>query len=158
MHDTQPVQYMERTRLYYEAQGFERAYQWACFDDVPFCQLKKPLAASRISVITTGARYDRKMSEPRIVDSGDVDALPARLFGDDLSWDKDATHLNDLGSYLPIRVLQELAEEGVVGSVASRYHCVPTEYSQRRTREADAPEILHRCREDQADIALLVPL
>jgi hypothetical protein len=35
---------------------------------------------------------------------------------------------------------------------------VPTEYSQRRTIEQDAPEILRRCREDEADAALLVPL
>jgi hypothetical protein len=35
---------------------------------------------------------------------------------------------------------------------------VPTEYSQRRTREQDAPEILRRSREDGADAALLVPM
>jgi len=35
---------------------------------------------------------------------------------------------------------------------------VPTDYSQRRTLEQDAPEILRRCREDEVDVALLVPL
>jgi len=35
---------------------------------------------------------------------------------------------------------------------------VPTDYSQRRTIEQDAPEVLARCREDAADVALLVPL
>jgi len=35
---------------------------------------------------------------------------------------------------------------------------VPTEYSQRRTTERDAPEILRRCREDGVEAALLAPL
>ena len=34
--DAAPVPYMERTRAYYTAQGFEAAYVWAHFDDVPF--------------------------------------------------------------------------------------------------------------------------
>ena len=45
-----------------------------------------------------------------------------------------------------------------IGSVAARCHGVPTEYSQRRTIERDAPEVLRRLREDGADIAMLVPL
>jgi hypothetical protein len=42
--------------------------------------------------------------------------------------------------------------------VAPRFHGVPTDYSQRRTSEQDAPEILRRLREDAVDVALLVPL
>ncbi|HCI88374.1 MAG TPA: reductase, partial [Gammaproteobacteria bacterium] len=34
----------------------------------------------------------------------------------------------------------------------------PTAYSQRQTLEEDAPELLERLQEDQADVALLVPL
>ena len=158
MHETQPVHYMERTRLYYEAQGFERAYQWAHFEDVPFAPLEKSLSDSRVAVITTGSRYDRLLTDPRFVDSGEIDELPSHLIAKDLAWDKQATHLDDLGSYLPAQVLKEFANLGTIGSVAPRFHCLPTEYSQRRTRETDAPEILRRCREDQADVALLVPL
>ena len=158
MHEAQPVQYMERTRLFYEAQGFDRAYQWAQHDDVPFTPLNKLLSESRVAVVTTGARYDRLMTDPRFVDSGDITELPSHLFARDLAWDKQATHLNDLGSYLPVKVLQTLVEQKIIGSLASRFHCLPTEYSQRRTRETDAPEVLKRCQEDRADLALLVPL
>ena len=158
MEIARPVEYMERTRRYYEAQGFEKPYQWAHFEDVPFTPLKIPLAESRIVVISTGARYDRQNSDPRIVDSGNISDLPSRLFGDDLAWDKKATHLDDLGSYLPIDLLKDFVSVGRIGSLAPRFHCLPTEYSQRRTRESDAPEILNRCREDAADVALLVPL
>lgn len=158
MQKAQPVKYMERTRLYYEAQGFDQSYQWAHFDETPFSSLSKPLSESRVVVITTGSRYDRLMTDPRSVDSGETDSLPSHLFASDLAWDKEATHLNDLNSYLPIETLREFVEEGRLGSIGPRFHCLPTEYSQRRTNEADAPEILKRCREDHADVALLVPL
>ena len=152
------VSYMERTRLYYEAQGFERSYQWAQHNDVPFLRPEKPLNDSRVSVVTTGSLYDRLMTDPRFVDSGDSADMPEFLYASDLAWDKKATHMRDLGSYLPISVLNEMVDAGNLGSVAPRFHCLPTEYSQRRTREVDAPEILKRCREDGADLALLVPL
>lgn len=155
---SQPVAYMERTRRYYAAQGFEKAYAWAHFGDAPFVPLAKPLADSTLALVTTAARYQRQESDPRYVDSGAVSPAPARLYADDLSWDKKATHLDDRGSYLPIEPLRELVAEGRLGALAPRFHCAPTEYSQRRTRQADAPEVLKRCREDGADVALLVPL
>ena len=36
------VRYMQRTRDYYRAQGFEDAYRWAQVDAVPFTPLSKP--------------------------------------------------------------------------------------------------------------------
>ena len=154
----EPIGYMDRTRRYYEAQGFEKAYAWAHFDDVPFTVLDKPVSESTLVLITTMALYDRAASDVRRVASGSTRETPARLFGDDLSWDRTATHLEDRESYFPIHALHQLASEGRIGKLAERFHCAPTEYSQRRTRQADAPEILTRCREDGADIALLVPI
>lgn len=154
----QPVRYMDRTRRYYAAQGFEKAYAWAHFDDTPFAPLAKPVADSTLVLITTAALYDRQATDPRMVASGEVAEPPERLFGNDLSWDKRETHLDDLNSYFPIDRLRELVAEGRLGGIAPRFHCVPTEYSQRRTMTNDAPEILARCQEDGADIALLVPL
>ena len=154
----EPVAYMERTRRYYAAQAFEKPYRWARFEDVPFAPLPRPLAECSLALVTTAARYDREESDPRYVDSAPIAPPPERLFANDLSWDKKATHMDDRGSYLPIERLQELVAEGSLGALAPRFHCVPTEYSQRRTKDADAPEILKRCQEDGADIALLVPL
>ncbi len=153
-----PVGYMERTRRYYEAQGFVKPYAWAHHDDVPFTPLAKPLAESRIALITTAALYDRGFEDLREVASAATASPPAGLFANDLSWDKNATHLDDRGSYLPIECLAELARQGRLGGVTARFHCAPTEYSQRRTREVDAPETLQRCQDDGADLALLVPL
>lgn len=154
----QPIGYMERTRRYYEAQGFEKPYVWAHFDDVPFTPLARPVAESTLVLVTTMALHHRNADEPRHVASGSTSEPPERLYGDDLAWDRTATHLEDRESYFPIEALHTLVRRGRIGTLAERFHCVPTEYSQRRTRDGDAPEILERCREDGADIALLVPL
>lgn len=153
-----PVRYMERTRRYYAAQGFERAYAWARFDDVPFVRPTKPLARSRLALVTTAALYDRQESESRFLASAPTVHPPQRLFAGDLFWHREATHMDDRASYLPLEALGDLVTEGRLGALAQRFHCAPTEYSQRRTRELDAPELLRRCRQDGADIALLVPL
>lgn len=158
------ISYIDRTREFYAAQGYERPYCWAQFDDAPFTPLPRPLSDLRVTLITTASLpRDQKPSDGVLragkeVWSGNTDDPPEALFTDDLAWDKGATHTDDVESFLPIRKLRAFAEEGRIGSLAARFHGVPTDYSQRRTVEEDAPEILRRCREDGAEVALLVPL
>ncbi|MDP6375920.1 MAG: hypothetical protein QF921_05890 [Pseudomonadales bacterium] len=152
------VPYMERSRLYYEAQGFEKPYVWATHEEVPLAPLARALADCTLTVITTASLCERLPLKPRSVTSGETANMPERLYANDLSWDKEATHLEDLNSYFPIDHLNALADSGRIGALARRFHCAPTEYSQRKTNEADAPDILARCQEDGVDIALLIPL
>ena len=154
----EPVTYMARSHAYYAAQGFSKAYQYAQHDDAPFTPLSKPLAQCRLGLVTTASTYQRVPLEPRKVDSGYIEPPPKRLYADDLSWDKQATHLDDIHSYFPLCVLQANVNSGQLGSLATRFHCAPTEYSQSTTLTKDAPEIHRRLLEDEADIALLVPL
>jgi hypothetical protein len=158
------VSYIDRTREFYMAQGYANPYQWAYFDEVPFRRLPRALSECRLTLITTASPFrEERAIEAGLLTSkevwaGPADAPPARLFTADLAWDKETTHTDDLASFFPIHHLQELVDAGRIGSLAARFHGVPTEYSQRRTIEQDAPEILHRCREDEVDAALLVPL
>jgi D-proline reductase (dithiol) PrdB len=152
------IGYMARTRRYYRAQGYTTDYQWAHFDDVPMTTPRKPLSESRIVIISTAMPGPSVYKSERDVEAAPVDPPPESMFTDHLSWDKDTTHTRDIPSFLPIDQLQRLAAEGVVGGLGPRFFCVPTEYSQRNTREADAPRILEMCRQDQIDLALLVPL
>ncbi len=151
-----PVAYMERTRHYYRALGYANEYVWATFADVPFAPLVKPLAEMRIALITTASPAD--FDGIKRVWSGPVSPPPAKLFTDNVAWDKESTHTDDRASFLPIEALSELASEGIFAGLTARFHGVPTEYSQRKTREEDAPEILARVREDGADAAILSPL
>ncbi len=158
------VSYIDRTREFYAAQGYERPYRWAHFDEVPFAPLPKPLSGCRLTVITTAAPWreqrpvDGVLRGDREVWSGSTAAPPERLFTAHLAWDRESTHTDDPETFLPLRALAEFAAARRIAGLAPRFHGVPTDYSQRRTMERDAPEILRRCREDGVDAALLVPL
>lgn len=155
-----PISYMERTRLYYEAQGFEHAYQWAHYDDIPFTLPGIPLNKSRVAILTT-AISNEDVETPmvgRTAHSYPISRVPENFFTDDLSWDKVTTHTDDRGSYFPLEPLERMVEEGRIGTLAPRYHFVPTEYSKRHTLEHDAPQIRDACLEDEVDVAILVPL
>jgi hypothetical protein len=64
--------------------------------------------------------------------------------------------MEDSGSWFPLPALRQAAARGRIGRVAPRFHGAPTNRSQRRTIEVDAPEIVARCRADGVDAALLV--
>ncbi len=158
------VSYIDRTREFYLAQGYEKPYRWAHFEAVPFVRLPKPLTECRLTLVMTasphhdGPPVDGVLRGAKAVWSGPMASPPERLYTDDLAWDKEATHTLDIESFLPIGRLQAFATEGRIHELARRFHGVPTDYSQRRTLEEDAPEILRRCREDGVDAALLVAL
>lgn len=155
-----PVPYMERTRNYYRALGYETDYVWAQHDDVPFTRLSKPLRASTVALITTAGPADlsnRDARNRKHVWSGEV-AKPPATFDTDVAWDREATHTDDRESFLPIDAMTRLVAEGTIGALSPRFHGAPTDYSHRKTNEEDAPEILRRLREDKVDAALLTAL
>lgn len=155
-----PVPYMERTRIYYRALGYAKDYVWAHHAEVPFARPAKPVGAMTVALITTagpGDRSHRDEHNRRRVWSGAVDN-PPRTFDTDVAWDRESTHTDDRETFLPIDAARRLVADGTLGALAPRFHTVPTEYSQRRTIERDAPEILRRLRRDGADAAILTAL
>lgn len=157
------VSYIDRSREYYAAQGYEKPYAWAHHDAVAFTPLPKPLSACRIGLVTTAARTQRTdlIGAPlmlRELYAQPADPPPARLYTDGLFWDKEATHTDDVDSFLPVNRLAEVAAAGRIGSAARRFYGVPTDYSQGRTREKAAPQVLAWCREDGVDAVLLAGL
>lgn len=156
----EPVPYMERTRNYYRALGYDKDYVWAHFDDAPFTRLGKPLSAATVALITTAGppdRSNRDANNRKQVWSGSVDAPPA-TFDTDVAWDKESTTTADRESYLPIDAMKRHVASGLIGALAPRFHGAPTDFSHKKTLEHDAPEILRRLREDGADAALLSAL
>jgi D-proline reductase (dithiol) PrdB len=147
---------MSSTRDYYRALGYKSDYVWATFSEVPFAKLAKPLAKARIALITTASPID--FDGAKRVWSGDVSDPPTSLYTDNVAWDKESTHTKDRESFLPIDAAKKLATEGLFAGLTARFHGVPTEYSQRKTREEDAPEVVKRIQEDGADAAVLCPL
>ena len=157
------VSYIDRSREYYAAQGFSRPYAWAHHDDVPFAPLLKPLSESRVGLVTTAGitQADGAIGIgpfKRELYAAPSYPPPGRLFTDDLFWDKQATHTDDVDSFLPVNRLAECAASGRIGSASSRFYGVPTDYSQGRTLQRSAPQILEWCREDGLDAVLLAGL
>ena len=155
------VSYIDKSREYYAAHGYERPYQWAHPTDAPsLLPLAAPLSTLRVGLLTTayplrpaGAPVQAKAPYAQA-----IEPVPTSMFTDDLAWDRKATHTNDNESYLPIARLSELVQAGRIGSLSPRFYGVPTDYSQRRTIELDAPVILDLMRADGVQVAMLVPL
>jgi hypothetical protein len=157
------ISYIDRSREYYAAQGYTKPYAWPHYEDVPFTPLQKPLTECRVGLVTTAGRPKPSdpvaaMLAPRALYADPTDPPPQRLFTDDLFWDKKATHTKDVDCFLPVNRLREYAASGRIGSVSPRFYGVPTDYSQSRTLENYAPQILEWCREDGLDAVLLSAL
>lgn len=149
------VSYIDKSREYYAAHGYEKPYMWASFPTVPFTGPRLELGDAKVGVVTT--TFPVGTSMPKRAYAQASDPIPDAMFTADLSWDKDATHTNDVGTFLPLAALNIAAQSGLIGSVAPRFYGVPTEYSQRRSR-ADAEQVLQWATEDRVDVMLLVPL
>ena len=161
------VRYMERIRDYYIAQGYEKSYEWAHFDEIPFTPLDKPLSECRVTLLSTSdVSVVRDDDAPLSAEETTVGAVyslpwstsPEKLYSRQESYDRYATSLDDINAYLPITRLEALAREGIIGGVTERFHNVNRGYSKRLMMETAAPAALERCREDNADVALLVPV
>jgi len=162
-----PVGYMRRTRDYYAALG-HAPYRWAHHAEVPFHPLPRPLAESRVALVTTAARFDPARGDQGPgapynarakffeVYSGDS-AAEHDLRISHIAYDRQHSPATDQNSWFPLPALRRAAAAGRIGTLAPRFHGVPTNRSQRHTVEVDAPELLRRLRQDGADAALLVP-
>src|SRR5205085_12291826 len=87
--DGAPIGYTERTRHYYRALGYANDYVWSHFDDVPFVRLKKPLAQTRVALMTTASPPDlsnRGTDGEWHVCSGSILSPPEKLSTDFRAW------------------------------------------------------------------------
>ncbi len=166
--DDRPIPYMERTRDYYRALGFETPYRWASFAEVPFSPLRKPLFEARVALVTTAAPFDPAKGDQGpgaaynsaakfyTVYSGDTGS-EHDLRISHVNYDRQNTSAADQATYFPLRELRRAVAEGRIAGMTSRFHGAPTNRSHRATITVDAPEIVRRCLEDEADAAVLVP-
>jgi D-proline reductase (dithiol) PrdB len=166
--DDAPIPYLQRIRDYYVGLGYGAPYVFAHYANVPFTTLTKPLAQSRVAIVTTAAPYraDAGDQGPRApynaaakfysVYSGDTDR-DHDLRISHIAIDRVHTTAEDPGTYFPLLALHEAAHQGRIGGVAPRFHGAPTNRSHRTTVETDAPEIVARCKADEVDAALLLP-
>lgn len=163
-----PLAYLRRIRGYYLALGYDNPYRWAQYRDVPFAPLAKPLKAARVAIVTTaapfqpdkgdqgpGAPYNAAAKFYRVYSMPSDE--PADLRISHVAIDRFHTTAEDIGSYFPIAALRAAERAGRIGSVAPRFHGLPTNRSQATTIDQDCPDLLARLQEDGVDAALIVP-
>lgn len=163
-----PVPYMQRTRDYYLAIGYDEPYRWAHNVTAPFQPLIKPLATSRVAIVTTAARFDPAKGDQGPGAAYNGSAKFYEVYDGDTSashdlrishiaYDRAHTSATDIGTWFPLPHLQRAAAQGRIGGRVPRFLGAPTNRSHRVTMETDAPEILVRCKADDIDAAVLVP-
>ena len=164
-----PIPYMQRTRAYYLALGYDNPYHWAHYRDVPFAPLRKVLGDSTVALVTTAAPFRPELGDqgPGAAYNGaakffevysapaDADAAPDVRISH-VSYDRTHTTAKDPGTWFPLDRLREAASAGRIGRIAPRFHGLPTNRSQRTTLDQDCPALLRRVHEDEADAAILV--
>lgn len=163
-----PIPYMTRTRDWYLALGYGNPYRWAHYAEVPFTPLVKPLSNMTVALLTTASPYDSTKGEQGIGAPYNAEAKFYKVYSGDVTQDHDVrishvaidrknTTMEDRNTWFPLPAMRAAASAGRIGRLASRFHGIPTNRSQRHTLEVDCPEVLMRCQEDGVEAAVLVP-
>ena len=157
------LSYIDKSREFYGAHGYDKAYEWATNDNAPFTPLSKPLSECKVGAITTSYFLPDDFvyrvpgdlpRKPHVASRSDIGQLDNQY----LSWAKDETHTNDPESFLPLARLDEAAAAGRIGSVSDRFYCLPTQFSHRQTQRRDTPQLIEWLQEDEVDVVVLIPL
>lgn len=165
--DDAPIAYMARTRAYYLALGYDNPFRWAHFSDAPFAPPAKPLAESRLALVTTASPF-----QPEKGDQGPGAAynaaakfyeVYARPFEEPhdlrishIAYDRVHNRADDTESWLPIKALRAAFAAGRA-LPAPRLYGFPTNRSQARTLDVDAPALVGMMQADGVEAALFVP-
>ncbi len=165
-HDA-PIPYLTRIRDYYQALGYGAPYRWAHYAEVPFAPLNKPLAESRIGLVTTaapyqegkgdqgpGAAYNAAAKFYTVYSGNSAENHDLRI--SHIGYDRAHTTAEDQNTWFPLPALRRLAAAGRIGQVAPRFHGAPTNRSHRTTLGQDCPELLRRVQQDKADAVIHV--
>lgn len=160
----EPVRYVDRLNTRYASQGFP-PYRWTVNEDAPLTKPTKPLSESTITLLTSGgvsracdAPWDPNARNDFRLDEIPADTSTSAFQVHDGYYDTDAAQ-EDINCVFPVDRLNELAAEGVVGSVAPRLWSgfMGRIYRRSELQNEVAPAWAEELRNDDVDLALLVP-
>jgi D-proline reductase (dithiol) PrdB len=144
------------------------AYRYRHFDWLPGATLAKPLAESRIAIVTTAAlhRPDQRAFDESVKGGDwsyrelplDVDLASLRVAHKSDAFDHTGVE-RDKNLALPLDRLRELAAADEIGQPAPRHFSfmgsIP---APGRMMDQTAPEVAAKLREDGVDAVLLTPV
>lgn len=154
------IRYIEKTHEYYRSLGYDKTYNYAYNEDTPFTPLKKALSECRATLVTTASfllmsEDGLQLEEPRLIGTNEVEVFTVpsdwaaeRILSSSEDHDRYQTDMADVNAFFPTMRMREFLEEGIFGSLSRNYYRTLPNYSHRKTREVDGPEILRQCLED----------
>ena len=147
---------------------FLKAYPWRCIDPVPWTPLKKPLQDCRLVLVSSAGLVtaDQEPFDDSI--RGGDPSFREIPFDDDVATLLE-THRSDAFDHTGIRQdpnlvfpadrLREMAAAGLIGSLNHRYlSMMGSITAPGRLIKKTIPQVVPKLIEDQADIALLIPV
>jgi D-proline reductase (dithiol) PrdB len=159
-----PVKYIERTRETYDKLGYP-PYRWFHAQSAPaFTPVTKPLAMSRLGMISTAGTYLQGQVAYYYKDDTSIRAIPKDAPTDKIRFSHITENYlvearQDSGTVFPLESLSRLEEEGFIGELASEYYsCMGGIYSQNRVVQELIPNLEAVILEQDLDLLLLVPL
>ena len=117
---TDSIRYMQRTRDWYLALGYDNPYRWAHFAEVAFQPLPRPLADCTVALVTTAAPFLRDKGPQGPGAHYNAAAKFFDVYSGDSDRDHDVrnTHVaidfrhttrEDSGAWFPLPLMRELA-------------------------------------------------
>ncbi len=160
----EPTAYMQQTRENYEKLGFE-PYQWYQAETPPaLSALRKPLAESRLGMISTAGTYVHGQVAYYYKDDTSIRSIPSDTPATQLRFSHIMENYlvearQDPCSVFPVEALRTLNEQGIIGELADNYFsCMGGIYSKKRVADELIPSLESAVAREKLDLLLLVPL
>lgn len=160
----EPSTYIKHTRELYDNLGYT-PYAWFYAETEPaFVLPRRPLKDSRLGVISSAGAYVAGQKAYHYKDDTSIRAIPSNAPLGQIRFSHVTENYltearQDPQCVLPLRILEQLQEEGLIGSLAANYYsCMGGIYSQRRVREELIPSLDKAIASEEIDLLLLIPL
>ena len=153
-----PIAYIPRTRELYSSY---EPYRWVVNQSVPWTPLIKPIAQSKLALMSSGGMLYR--DQPRFHrEDASYRRIPKLARRDELSvWHfgyPTADAARDPNCVFPLERLREFEREGIIGELSDpAFSFMGGIYSARKVREELAPQITGELKAAHVDAFLLVP-
>jgi len=161
--DLPPADYIGETKRLYDSLGYD-SYRWAAEPETPpWAPLAKPLAESRVLLIGSGGIYRHGQIAFHTKDDTSLRVIPTDVDTGELrtahfAYDQ-ADARTDPNCVFPLDRLRQLVDDGVIGGLCEEsYGFMGGIYSTRRLMAETAPLLEERCRAQEPDLVLLVPV
>lgn len=161
---SEPVRYIDAITKRYERLGYA-PYRWYYAEEPPpWAPLRKPLAESRVGMLSTSGAYVVGQIAYYYKDDTSTRRIPKATPAEQIHFSHItenylANPRRDPHCIVPTEALSELEAQGVIGELADDVlSCMGGVYSQRRVREETLPEVTAIFQEQNIDVALLVPM